>query len=110
MTTALLERPAQTQVSARANVGTVSVKLDADYRDRLRRLAQNQKRTPHYLMKEAIQGYVEQAEVRQNFINAAEASWLEYEKTGLHNTQDELKSWLSSWGTPSAAPMPACHT
>jgi predicted transcriptional regulator len=91
MTTALLERPTQTQVSARANVGTVSVKLDADYRERLRSLAQSQKRTPHYLMKEAIQGY-------------------EYEKTGLHNTHDELKSWLSSWGTPNAAPMPACHT
>lgn len=102
MTTIALERPSKT--------GTVSVKLDAQYRERLSKLAANQKRTPHYLMKEAIQAYIEQAEVQQNFIRAAEASLAEYEATGLHTTHAELKAWLATWGTPAAQPMPACHT
>ena len=33
---------------------TVTLKLDATYRDRLKSLAATKKRTPHYLMKEAI--------------------------------------------------------
>jgi predicted transcriptional regulator len=105
MTSALLERPTTTRITT----GTVSVKLDADYRDRLRSLAQSQKRTPHYLMKEAIQGYVDQAEVQQNFINAGIASYEEYQRTGLHITHEEFDTWLSTWGTDNEQPAPACH-
>jgi predicted transcriptional regulator len=102
MTTATLERPART--------GTVSIKLDIQYKERLSRLASAQRRTSHFLMKEAIQGYVEEAEIQQNFIRAGEESLADYEATGLHNTHAELKTWLSTWGTPNAQPMPPCHT
>jgi predicted transcriptional regulator len=102
MTITTLERPVKT--------GTVSIKLNSAYRDRLKTLAVSQKRTPHYLMKEAIQGYIEQAEIHQNFIRAGEESLRHYEATGLHNTFEELNSWLSTWGTPNSPDMPPCHT
>jgi predicted transcriptional regulator len=102
MTTTSLERPART--------GTVSVKLDIQYKDRLSRLASAQKRTAHYLMKEAIQGYIEEAEIQQNFIRAGEESLADYESTGLHITHDEYKSWRASMATSNPLPMPVCHT
>jgi predicted transcriptional regulator len=101
MTTATLERPART--------GTVSVKLDLQYKDRLSQLASAQKRTAHYLMKEAIQGYIEEAEIQQNFIRAGEESLADYEATGLHITHDEYKSWRNSMATSNPLPMPVCH-
>ena len=47
--------------------GTVTVKLDPSDRDRIASLATMKKRTPHYLMKEAILEYVQREEARQNF-------------------------------------------
>jgi predicted transcriptional regulator len=102
MTTATLQKPAR--------INTVSVKLDTQYRERLAKLAQAQKRTAHYLMKEAIQGYIEEAEVQQNFIRAGEESLADYETTGLHITHDEYKEWRASLRTSNPEPMPLCHT
>jgi predicted transcriptional regulator len=102
MTTATLERPART--------GTVSVKLDIQYKDRLSKLASAQKRTSHYLMKEAIQSYIEEAEIRQNFIRAGEESLADYEATGLYVSHDEYTAWRASLATSNPLPMPVCHT
>jgi len=41
------------------------------------------KRTPHYLMKEAILEYVKKEEARQNFIKAAKTAFEHYKETGL---------------------------
>ena len=88
MTATTLDRPART--------GTVSVKLDIHYKDRLSKLASAQKRTPHYLMKEAIQCYIDEAEIAQNFTQAGEESLADYEATGLHISHEEYKSWRAS--------------
>jgi predicted transcriptional regulator len=101
MITAAFEKPART--------GTVSVKLDLQYKDRLSQLASAQKRTAHYLMKEAIQSYIEAAEIQQNFIRAGEESLADYDATGLHITYDEYKSWRASMATLKPLPMPVCH-
>ncbi len=52
------------------------------------------KRTPHYLMKEAILEHVQREEARQNFIKAAETSFEHYKETGLHITLDEFSAWV----------------
>ena len=90
--------------------GTVTVKLDPADRDRIAALATMKKRTPHYLMKEAILDYVKKEEARQNFIQAAEASFEHYKETGLHISLDEFSTWVDDVQQNPGVPVPACHT
>jgi len=89
--------------------GTVTVKLTPADRERIASLATMKKRTPHYLMKEAILEYVQREEARQNFINAAEASFKHYKETGLHITLDEFGAWVDAVQTNPDAPITPCH-
>ncbi len=68
------------------------------------------KRTPHYLMKEAILEYVKKEESRQNFIAAAQSSFEHYKETGLHITLDEFSNWVDQVQQHPGAPVPECHT
>lgn len=68
------------------------------------------KRTPHYLMKEAILEYVKKEEARQNFIKAAETAFEHYKETGLHITLDEFSNWVDDVQQNPDTPVPACHT
>ena len=88
---------------------TVSVKLDPSDRERISVLASTKKRTPHYLMKEAIREYIEREESRQNFINVAERSYEHYKETGLHISLDEFSAWVDDVEKKPDAPMPVCH-
>ncbi len=90
--------------------GTVTVKLDPSDRDRIASLATMKKRTPHYLMKEAILEYVQREEARQNFIKAADTSFEHYKETGLHITLDEFSAWVDDVQKNPDAPITACHT
>ena len=90
--------------------GTVTIKLDPSDRDRIASLATMKKRTPHYLMKEAILEYVQREEARQNFIKAAETSFEHYKETGLHITLDEFSAWVDDVQKNPDAPITACHT
>ena len=102
MKTSAIEKP--------RSPGTVTVKLDPSDRDRIASLATMKKRTPHYLMKEAILEYVQREEARQNFIKAAETSFEYYKETGLHITLDEFSSWVDDVQKNPYAPIIACHT
>ncbi|MBZ0305968.1 MAG: hypothetical protein K8I82_07870 [Anaerolineae bacterium] len=90
--------------------GTVTVKLDPSDRDRIAALATMKKRTPHYLMKEAILEYVQREEARQSFIKAADTSFEHYKETGLHITLDEFSAWVDDVQKNPNAPITACHT
>ena len=89
---------------------TISVKLDPSDRDRIASLAAMKKRTPHYLMKEAILEYVQREEARQNFIKAANTSFEHYKETGLHITLDEFSAWVDDVQKNPNAPITAYHT
>lgn len=89
---------------------TVTVKLDESHRDRLKTLAVAKKRTSHYLMKEAIELYLESEEAEQKAIQEAAASLEHFERTGLHVTLDEVKQWAQNLKTNRNAQLPACHT
>lgn len=73
-------------------------------------LAAVKKRTPHYLMREAIMEYIQREEARQNFIQAAEASYAQYKETGLHVTLDEFSAWVDEVQNDPSKPLPVCHT
>ena len=87
----------------------LTVKLSASERERLKAIASSKHRSTHYLMKEAIQNYLEKAEGEQRFIEAALESRLHYKKTGLHVTQDEFSTWVDALKTNPKAQPPVCH-
>jgi predicted transcriptional regulator len=87
----------------------LTVKLDGSERDRLKSLAIAKKRTPHYLMKEAIQKYLEVEEAEQRFIQIGRESLANYRKTGLHITLDEFGEWVDALKKNPKATIPVCH-
>ena len=47
--------------------------------------------------------------IRAGFREEAEASWAEYDATGLHLTGAEVRAWLATWGTSAEVEMPLPH-
>jgi predicted transcriptional regulator len=91
------------------STATVTLKLAPADRARMAALAAAKRRTPHYLMKEAILEYISREEARQQFIAAAQASFEHYKETGLHTTLDEFSAWVDALQTDPATPAPTCH-
>ncbi|MBN9876261.1 CopG family ribbon-helix-helix protein [Enterobacter cloacae complex sp. IR53043] len=72
-------------------------------------LASQRRRSPHWIMLEAIQQYVEREEARESFKQEALASWAAYKETGRHLTGQEVRTWLNTWGTNDERAVPECH-
>ena len=79
----------------------MSIKLDDALKGRVQHLAAIQRRSAHWIMREAIQQYVEREE--------ALASWAEHQQTGQHLTSDETRDWLRGWGCETDTETLACH-
>jgi predicted transcriptional regulator len=86
-----------------------SLKIDDPLKRRIQALAAARKRSPHWIMHEAIEQYVEREEARESFRQEALAAWTEYQETGLHLTHEEVRSWLGRWGTDGASEPAECH-
>lgn len=86
-----------------------SLKIDDTLKGRVEHLANQRRRSPHWIMLEAIQQYVEREEARERFKEDALASWVAYKETGRHLTGQEVRSWLNTWGTPDEGAVPECH-
>ncbi len=87
----------------------MSVKLDVETRIRIEHLAEVRQRSTHWMMREAINQYVEREEKREEFRQATLNAWAEFQETGLHATAAEVNEWLASWGTENELPAPQCH-
>jgi predicted transcriptional regulator len=92
-----------------AETATTSIKLDEETRDRIRRLAAARKRSAHWLMREAIDQYVEREEKREKLRRDALAAWNEYQTTGLHVTEEEADRWLARLEAGEDEKPPECH-
>ena len=86
-----------------------SIKLDDDLKGRVQHLADTRRRSAHWLMREAIEQYVEREERRESFRRDTLKAWEDYQATGLHATADEVEKWQASWGTDNEVPAPTCH-
>ncbi|PKG97976.1 CopG family ribbon-helix-helix protein [Paraglaciecola sp. MB-3u-78] len=87
----------------------VSIKLNDELKNKVQKIAENNQRSPHWIMCEAIRDYVERQEKKQIFKQEALASWASYKETGQHLTGEEVNHWLSTWGTDNETLVPACH-
>ena len=88
---------------------TTSLKLDVEVKQRVQRLAIARRRSPHWLMREAIEEYVEREEKREQFRQDALTAWTHYQTTGLHVTAEEADAWLAKLEAGKGAAPPKCR-
>lgn len=86
-----------------------SIKIDDALKNRVRQLAESRRRSSHWIMREAIEQYVEREEKREAFKQEALHAWATYQETGRHITGKEANDWLATWGTDDERPAPECH-
>ncbi|MBI3143685.1 MAG: ribbon-helix-helix protein, CopG family [Pseudogulbenkiania sp.] len=86
-----------------------TVKIDADTKERVKRLAEARHRTSHWMILEAIRQYVDREEKREAFRQDGIRAWNEYQATGLHVTQEEADAWLAKLEAGQDAEPPECH-
>ncbi len=86
-----------------------SLKLDDEMKGRIQHLASLRRRSPHWIMREAIAQYVLREEAREDFKQEALSSWKAYQETGRHLAGEEVRTWLDAWGTAAEKELPGCH-
>lgn len=74
----------------------VTVRLDETLKRRLGAVAEDRDRTPHYLIKQAVEDYVTKAEQEAHELTIVKERWLRYEKTGSFVPGDEVRAWAAS--------------
>jgi predicted transcriptional regulator len=89
---------------------TTSLKLAPEIKDRVQRLATARRRSAHWVMREAVEQYVEREEKRQRLHQDALAAWADYQATGLHATAGEADAWLAKLEAGEDAAAPECHS
>ncbi len=92
-----------------ATLSTTSLKLDSAMKERVHRLASALRRSPHWIMREAVEQYVEREEKREQLRQDAFAAWAVYQTTGLHATAEEADAWLAKIEAGKGAAPPRCH-
>ncbi len=92
-----------------APTATTSLKLDDEIKARLQRLAEARRRSQHWLMREAIEQYVDREERRERLRQDALAAWAEYQESGQHLTAAEADAWLVRLEAGEDLEPPAPH-
>jgi predicted transcriptional regulator len=91
------------------NPSTTSLKLDTELKARIQRLAAARRRSPHWIMREAVEQYIDREEEREQLRRDALAAWGHYQATGLHATSEEADAWLAKLEAGQDAEAPECH-
>jgi predicted transcriptional regulator len=87
----------------------MSLRVDANLKERLQAIAMRHKRSAHALAQEAVSNFVEKQEAKDRLNQQAMDAYNDYRATGLHITHEELDTWLDTWGTENEQPAPPCH-
>jgi predicted transcriptional regulator len=87
----------------------MSIRLNAGTREKLKAIAERQKRSAHALATEAINQLVEQNEREHAWYQSCDAALKHFDETGLHATHDEVMAWMGTWGTDKELPAPVCR-
>ena len=90
-------------------LSTTTLKLDSAMKERVHQLASARRRSPHWVMREAVEQYVEREEKREQLRQDALAAWASYQTTGLHLTAEEADAWLAKLEAGKRAAIPRCH-
>ena len=85
---------------------TSTIKLDEQTKGRLERLGEKMDRTPHLLMKTAIEKYVTEQEKYWQQREEDLDRWNDYLATGDAVPHEDVSVWIESIGTSSEKPCP----
>lgn len=80
---------------------TVGLRLSDDLKNRLKALGETRDRSPHYLMKEAIERYLETEEALEEERETLRRRWEEYELTGETVPHDDVREWAQRLREPT---------
>lgn len=86
-----------------------SVKLNQELKSRVQNLAALKQRSAHWVMREAIQAYVDREEKREALKQDALRAWKTYQENGLHLTEEEADNWLGKLEDGEDVEAPECH-
>lgn len=92
-----------------ASTSTTSLKLANRLKQRVQRIAAARRRSPHWVMLEALEQYVDREEMREKTRKDALDAWEHFEATGLHLTGEEADAWLARLEAGEDAEVPECH-
>jgi len=81
------------------------VKLDVSLKKRLKAIGDKQDRSIHYLMKKAVEEFVEKEEQADALKQETLSSW-EQAVNGETVSNDEVMAWLDTWGTENETEAP----
>lgn len=84
----------------------ILISLDRDTYYKVERLADARQLTPHRVVKEAIEQYLDREEKQEAFRRDTLKAWQEYEETGMHVDADEVSAWLNTWGDDAEVAPP----
>lgn len=89
---------------------STSIKLSDGLKERVQAISEDEDRSANWLMNDAISKYVERKEHRKALRQQMRDAHEEYQRTGLHLTQDEVREWMAKRASGERAPMPKLHT
>ena len=89
---------------------TTSLKLDVELKERVQRLAAARRRSPHWILREAVAQFLEQEEKKETIRQQTLAVWNEYQSNGQHLTEEETHAWLQRLAAGESVEPPPCHT
>ena len=84
----------------------MAVKMEPALRKRLQALGDAKRRTPHWLMCEAIRLYVEREEQVELGRAEARERLASYDATGEYVADEDVGAWLKTWGSPRERSAP----
>jgi predicted transcriptional regulator len=83
---------------------TQGIKLDDKTRDRLKELAEKRNRSPHWIMRTAIENYLDREEVYEREKSEDMARWERYLDTGIAIDHEKVEPWLKKLAQGKDAP------
>ncbi len=84
---------------ARSANTTTGIKLDVRTRARLKALSRARDRSQHWLMKTAIESYLDREEEAERIKQDTLERWERYEMSGEQIDSTTIEAWLKTWGS-----------
>lgn len=88
------------------STSTVGVKLDDETRERLKHVADELERTPHWVIKTALAEYLDREEAALKERHEDAARWARYQESGQAIPQKQVMQWLDALAAGRKAPCP----
>ena len=89
---------------ANTRSATLSIRLKAETKKRLAKLAKASGRSSNFLIADAVEVYVSDQERMLGEVRQADRQV----NSGHYIKNEDMKAWLLSWGTEHESPVPKC--